>query len=74
MDPANVLERIELQIAKAKEEAFSRKDILEKIEKWLAAREEECWLEDYNRVGRYTISHSFIFLLCTSPSLRLIIT
>lgn len=49
MDPANVLERIELQIAKAKEEAFSKKDILEKIEKWLAAREEECWLEDYNR-------------------------
>ncbi|KAH9697297.1 65-kDa microtubule-associated protein 3 [Citrus sinensis] len=48
-DPANVLEQIELQIAKAKEEAFSRKDILEKIDKWLAAREEESWLEDYNR-------------------------
>ncbi|KAH9657707.1 65-kDa microtubule-associated protein 3 [Citrus sinensis] len=48
-DPANVLEHIELQIAKAKEEAFSRKDILEKIDKWLAACEEESWLEDYNR-------------------------
>ncbi|KAK4839986.1 hypothetical protein QYF36_026463 [Acer negundo] len=49
VDPACVLEQYELQIAKVKEEAFSRKDILEKIEKWLAACEEECWLEDYNR-------------------------
>lgn len=45
-----VLERIELQIANVKEEAFGRKDILDKVEKWLAACEEECWLEEYNRV------------------------
>ncbi|KAL1060913.1 hypothetical protein V6Z11_1Z059300 [Gossypium hirsutum] len=32
-----------------KEEAFSRKEILEKVEKWLAACEEESWLEEYNR-------------------------
>ena len=74
MDPANVLEQIELQIAKAKEEAFSRKDILEKIDKWLAAREEESWLEDYNRVGRYTISNSFIFYCVISSSLYLSMT
>ncbi|XP_037492238.1 65-kDa microtubule-associated protein 3 isoform X2 [Jatropha curcas] len=49
VDPANVLEQIELQIANIKEEAFSRKEILEKVEKWLAACEEECWLEEYNR-------------------------
>ncbi|KAK9181660.1 hypothetical protein WN944_024799 [Citrus x changshan-huyou] len=49
MDPANVLEQIELQIAKVKEEAFSRKEILERVEKWLGACEEECWLEEYNR-------------------------
>ncbi|KAF2283401.1 hypothetical protein GH714_003925 [Hevea brasiliensis] len=48
VDPASVLEQIELQIAKVKEEAFCRKEILEKIEKWLAACE-ECWLEGYNR-------------------------
>ncbi|XP_021683869.2 65-kDa microtubule-associated protein 3 isoform X6 [Hevea brasiliensis] len=45
VDPASVLEQIELQIAKVKEEAFCRKEILEKIEKWLAACDEECWLE-----------------------------
>lgn len=45
-----MLEHIELQIANVKEEAFGRKDILDKVEKWLAACEEECWLEEYNRV------------------------
>ncbi|KAM7504663.1 hypothetical protein LguiB_003567 [Lonicera macranthoides] len=49
VDPACVLEQIELQIAQVKEEAFSRKEILEKVEKWMAACEEECWLEEYNR-------------------------
>uniref|UniRef100_A0A7N0TD56 Uncharacterized protein n=1 Tax=Kalanchoe fedtschenkoi TaxID=63787 RepID=A0A7N0TD56_KALFE len=49
VDPMFMLESMELQIAKLKEEAFSRKGILEKIEKWFAAREEEAWLEEYNR-------------------------
>ncbi|KAK8561049.1 hypothetical protein V6N13_026478 [Hibiscus sabdariffa] len=49
VDAATVLEQIELHIAKFKEEAFSRKEILEKVEKWLAACDEECWLEEYNR-------------------------
>ncbi|KAF2292049.1 hypothetical protein GH714_000357 [Hevea brasiliensis] len=49
VEPASVLEQIELQIAKVKEEAFSRKEILEKIDKWLSACDEECWLEEYNR-------------------------
>ncbi|KAA3456272.1 65-kDa microtubule-associated protein 3-like isoform X2 [Gossypium australe] len=49
VDAATILEQIELQIAKVKEEAFSRKEILEKVEKWLAACEEESWLEEYNR-------------------------
>ncbi|XP_059312877.1 65-kDa microtubule-associated protein 3-like isoform X1 [Lycium ferocissimum] len=49
IDPSYLLEQIEVQIFKVKEEAFSRRDILEKLEKWLAARDEECWLEEYNR-------------------------
>lgn len=48
-DAACVLEQIEVHIAKVKEEAFSRKELLEKVEKWLAACDEECWLEEYNR-------------------------
>ncbi|XP_010924160.1 65-kDa microtubule-associated protein 3 [Elaeis guineensis] len=49
IDPSLVLEQIEVQISTVKEEAFSRKDVLEKIEKWLAACNEESWLEEYNR-------------------------
>ncbi|PWZ53542.1 DNA-directed RNA polymerase II subunit RPB2 [Zea mays] len=40
VDPALVLEQIEAHIATVKEEAFSRKDILEKVERWLNACEE----------------------------------
>lgn len=50
VDPLHLLEEIELEIAKVKDEAFSRKEILEKVDKWLAACEEECWLEEYNLV------------------------
>ncbi|XP_068665980.1 65-kDa microtubule-associated protein 3-like isoform X2 [Aristolochia californica] len=49
VDAGYVLEQIELQIASVKEEAFSRKEILEKVGKWLVACEEESWLEEYNR-------------------------
>jgi len=49
MDPASILEQIELQIANVKEESFSRKEILEKVEKWLTECEEESWLKEYNR-------------------------
>jgi len=51
VDPACVLEQIELRVAQVKEEAFSRKEILERVEKWLAACNEESWLEEYNRVS-----------------------
>ncbi|KAL2903616.1 65-kDa microtubule-associated protein 3 [Bienertia sinuspersici] len=49
LDPSSVLEKIELEVSKVKEEAYSRKEILEKVEKWQSAREEEEWLEQYNQ-------------------------
>lgn len=58
VDPSCVLEQLELQIASAKEEAFVRKEILEKVEKWLTAREEESWLEEYNMVCFFTFTIS----------------
>ncbi|GJW63107.1 65-kDa microtubule-associated protein 3-like protein [Tanacetum coccineum] len=48
IDPASLLEQIELQVGKVKEEALARSEILEKVERWMAACEEECWLEEYN--------------------------
>lgn len=53
VDAAYVLDEIELKIARIKEEDLGRKEILEKVEKWMAACEEECWLEEYNRVRSY---------------------
>lgn len=55
IDPASLLEQIELQIGKVKEEAYSRKEILDKVEKWLSACEEENWLEEYNNVDLISI-------------------
>lgn len=50
IEPSELIADMDSQIAKAKEEALSRKDILDKVERWMSACEEESWLEDYNRV------------------------
>lgn len=52
MDPCELLKNIEGQINKAKDEAISRKEIIERIERWLSTCEEENWLEDYNLVSK----------------------
>ncbi|BAA97189.1 unnamed protein product [Arabidopsis thaliana] len=49
VNPENILEQIEYRAGKVKEEALSRKEILEKADKWLNACEEENWLEEYNQ-------------------------
>ena len=51
-DASNVLATIDEKIGVAKQRALSRKDILDKVEKWISACEEESWLEDYNRVEK----------------------
>ncbi|KAI4307946.1 hypothetical protein L6164_031070 [Bauhinia variegata] len=57
IEPAELLADMDNQIARAREEALSRKEILEKVEKWMSACEEESWLEDYNRdENRYNAS------------------
>ncbi|KAF6144956.1 hypothetical protein GIB67_013307 [Kingdonia uniflora] len=49
VEPSDLLADMDNQIVKAKEEVLSRKDILDKVEKWMSSCEEESWLEDYNR-------------------------
>ncbi|XP_058078302.1 65-kDa microtubule-associated protein 6 [Magnolia sinica] len=49
VDASELLANMEAQIMKAKEESMSRKEIMDRIDKWLAAREEESWLEEYNQ-------------------------
>ncbi|KAJ3674109.1 hypothetical protein LUZ60_006101 [Juncus effusus] len=49
VDPSEILEKIESQIEKAKEEINSRREITDKIAKWVVASDEENWLEEYNQ-------------------------
>lgn len=51
VDLSDLLSSMDDQIAKAKEESLSRKDILDKVEKWKHGAEEEQWLDDYERVN-----------------------
>jgi len=50
VDPSELVANIEAQIVKAKEESMIRKDIMDRINKWQVACEEEIWLEEYNQV------------------------
>lgn len=57
IDHADLLMSMDEQISRAKEEASSRKAIMEKVEKCMLARDEERWLEEYNMdENRYSVS------------------
>ncbi|KAK7317386.1 hypothetical protein RJT34_01559 [Clitoria ternatea] len=49
IDLSDLLQSMDDQIKKAKEEALSRRDILDRVEKWKFAAEEEKWLDEYER-------------------------
>lgn len=60
---SDLLSSMDDQIAKAKEQALSRKDILDKVEKWKYAAEEEKWLDDYEKVSTFKkLSYCFVAL------------
>ncbi|GJR70221.1 65-kDa microtubule-associated protein 3-like protein [Tanacetum coccineum] len=74
IDPLFLLEQVELQISNVKEEAFSRKDILEKIDKWSAACEEESWLDEYNMdQNRYNAGKGAHLLLKRAERARILV-
>ena len=64
VEPTELLTDMDNQIANAKEESLSRKDILDKVEKWMSACEEESWLDDYNRVCIVSLSKCYGFDHC----------
>lgn len=74
VDPSELLASMDDQISKAKEEAFSRKEIMEKVEKWMSACEEESWLEDYSRDdNRYNSSRGAHINLKRAERARVIV-
>nr|XP_043628642.1 65-kDa microtubule-associated protein 1-like [Erigeron canadensis] len=75
LEPSELLADMDAQISKAKEEALSRKDILDKIEKWMSACEEESWLEDYNRDdNRYSGSRGAHLNLKRAEKARILVS
>ncbi|XP_006575692.1 65-kDa microtubule-associated protein 1-like isoform X1 [Glycine soja] len=74
IEPTELLADMDNQIATAKEEALSRKDILDKVEKWMSACEEESWLEDYNRDdNRYNASRGAHLNLKRAEKARILV-
>ncbi|XP_078178098.1 65-kDa microtubule-associated protein 3-like [Carex rostrata] len=73
-DPSAILESLETKISNAKEDAFNRKEILERVEKWQAACEEEAWLEEYNRDdNRYNVSKGAHLVLKRAEKARSVV-
>ncbi|OAP15602.1 hypothetical protein AXX17_AT1G28270 [Arabidopsis thaliana] len=50
VDHVDLLAAMDEKIARAKEEAASRKGIIEKVDRWMLASDEERWLEEYDQV------------------------
>ncbi|KAG4166499.1 hypothetical protein ERO13_A13G136400v2 [Gossypium hirsutum] len=74
VEPAELLADMDNQIAKAKEEALSRKEILDRVEKWMSACEEESWLDDYNRDdNRYNASRGAHLNLKRAEKARILV-
>ncbi|XP_062193394.1 65-kDa microtubule-associated protein 6-like [Phragmites australis] len=75
IDPSELLANIESQILKAKEESLSRKDIMDRINKWIAACDEEAWLEEYNQdPKRYSAGRGAHINLRRAEKARILVT
>ncbi|KAE8770004.1 65-kDa microtubule-associated protein 9-like [Hordeum vulgare] len=70
-----VLERLDARISEARDEEFSRKEVLERMERWLAALEEESWLEEYNRnENRYNVGKGTHLVLKRAEKARALVS
>ncbi|KAH1097907.1 hypothetical protein J1N35_014828 [Gossypium stocksii] len=75
VDPSELLANIEAQITKVKDEALSRKEIMDRIDRWLLACEEENWLEDYNQdENRYNAGRGAHINLKRAEKARITVT
>lgn len=75
VDPCELLSNIEAQIVKAKDEALSRREVTDRIDKWLSACEEENWLAEYNQDDtRYSVGRGGHINLKRAERARVTIT
>ncbi|XP_047095616.1 65-kDa microtubule-associated protein 9-like [Lolium rigidum] len=70
-----VLARLDTQISEARDEEISRKDVLERMERWQAALEEETWLEEYSRnENRYNVGKGTHLVLKRAEKARALVS
>ncbi|KAL5201383.1 hypothetical protein ABZP36_035737 [Zizania latifolia] len=75
IDPSELLANIESQILRAKEESLSRKDIMDRINKWITACDEEAWLQEYNQDSkRYSAGRGAHINLKRAEKARILVT
>ncbi|KAG8391074.1 hypothetical protein BUALT_Bualt01G0150000 [Buddleja alternifolia] len=75
VDHSDLLSSMDDQIVKAKEQAQSRKDILDKVEKWRHASEEEKWLDEYERdENRYSAGRGVHINLKRAEKARILVS
>lgn len=58
-DPSEMLQETEKLVEKAREESMSRKEILDKVDRWMLSCEEESWLDDYSQVLNFFFQLSY---------------
>lgn len=56
------------QVVKAKEQASSRKEVLDKVEKWKHASQEESWLDEYEKVYIYINTGVYLWVILSYES------
>ncbi|URE45070.1 Microtubule associated protein (MAP65/ASE1 family) [Musa troglodytarum] len=75
VDPSGLLANIETQITKVKEESVMRKEIIDRVNKWLLACEEENWLEDYDKdMNKYSAGRGAHFNLKRAEKARVTVS
>ncbi|CAL9771610.1 unnamed protein product [Musa acuminata subsp. burmannicoides] len=75
VDPSGLLTNIETQIRKAKEDSVMRKEIIDRVNKWLLVCEEENWLEDYDKdVNKYSAGRGAHFNLKRAEKARVTVS
>ncbi|XP_042430710.1 65-kDa microtubule-associated protein 6-like [Zingiber officinale] len=75
VNSSELLASIEMQISKAKEETIVRKEIMDRVNKWLVACTEENWLEDYDQdPNKYIAGRGFHLNLKRAEKARAIVS
>ncbi|XP_059312341.1 65-kDa microtubule-associated protein 5 [Lycium ferocissimum] len=74
-DLSDLLSSMDDQVVKAKEQAASRKEVLDKVDKWKHASQEESWLDEYEKdENRYSAGKGVHINLKRAEKARILVS